>query len=138
MATAWNLTWLYLALVRAAGFEAYGVWISDRMNYFFDPAERESYKLDANAVLIKLNGKDIYCAPGEKFAPFGLLPWTDTGVAGLRLDNRGGSWIKTPLPPSSVSRIERKADLHLSELPATCKANSQLTFTGLEAMDRRT
>jgi hypothetical protein len=32
-----QLTWLYLALVRAAGFEAYGVWASDRRNYFFSP-----------------------------------------------------------------------------------------------------
>ena len=27
-----QLTWLYLALARAAGFEAYGVWASDRRN----------------------------------------------------------------------------------------------------------
>lgn len=131
-----ELTWLYLALVRAAGFEAYGVWVSDRMHYFFDPAQREAYKLDANVVLIKVNGKDIYCDPGAKFAPFGLLPWPETGVPGLRLDKDGGRWIKTPLPDPSVSRVERQADLNLSE-QGDLQGKLTLTFTGLEAMDRR-
>jgi hypothetical protein len=131
-----ELTWLYLALVRAAGFEAYGVWVSDRMSYFFDPTQREAYKLDANVVLIKLNGKDIYCDPGAKFAPFGLLPWPETGVPGLRLDKDGGRWIKTPLPDASVSRIERHADLKLSE-QRDLQGKLTLSFTGLEAIDVR-
>ena len=59
-----QLTWLYLALVRAAGFEAYGCWVSDRMQYFFTPVTMQSEKLDANVVLVKLNGKDLYFDPG--------------------------------------------------------------------------
>jgi len=131
-----ELTWLYLALVRAAGFEAYGLWVSDRRSYFFNPSQMEAYRLDANAVLIKLNGKDVYCDPGAKFAPFGLLPWAETGVPGLRLDKDGGSWIKTPLPESSVSRIEHKADLKLSDA-GDLEGKLTTTFTGLEAMQRR-
>src|SRR5207302_11493636 len=41
-----DLTWLYLALVRAAGFEAYGMWVPDRRNYFFSPKVMDSHKLD--------------------------------------------------------------------------------------------
>src|SRR5208337_3230768 len=78
-----QLTWLYLALVRAAGFEAYGVWASDRRNYIFNPMGMDSSKLDANLVLVKLNGKDVYLDPGAAFTPFGLLPWVETGVQGL-------------------------------------------------------
>ena len=89
-----DLTWLYLAMVRDAGFEAYAVYLSDRENYFFDPAQMDAYRLDAGVVLVKFNGKDISCDPGAAFAPFGLLPWYDTGVLGLRLDKDGGTWIK--------------------------------------------
>jgi hypothetical protein len=32
-----QLTWLFLGLVRAAGFEAYGCWVSSRSEYFFTP-----------------------------------------------------------------------------------------------------
>src|ERR1051325_6670146 len=35
---ATDLTWLFLGLARAAGFDAYGVWVSDRQNYFFNAA----------------------------------------------------------------------------------------------------
>jgi hypothetical protein len=99
-----ELTWLYLALVRAAGIESYGVWASDRRNYFFNPKVMDSSKLDTNVVLLKLNGKDVFCDPGHAFAPFGMLPWDETGVTGLRMDRDGGSWVQTSLPESSASR----------------------------------
>jgi hypothetical protein len=131
-----QLTWLYLGLVRAAGIEAYGVWASDRRHYFFNPAEMNPTKLDSNVVLVKLNGKDIYCDPGARFTPLGLLPWTETGVQGLRLDKDGGSWVTTVLPHSEESQIERKADLKLSE-DGDVEGTLKVTYTGLEALQRR-
>src|SRR6202035_1805787 len=128
-----QLTWLYLALVRAAGFEAYGAWVSDRRNYFFTPVTQQSGKLDANVVLVKLNGKDLYFDPGAEFTPFGLLKWTETGVQGLRLDKDGGTWIRTTLPASSESRMERKALLKLSDT-GDLEGKLTVTYTGLEAM----
>jgi len=131
-----QLTWLYLALVRAAGFEAYGVWASERRNYFFNPQQMDRYKLDANVVLVKLKGTDIYCDPGGAFTPFKLLTWPETGVQGLRLDKDGGSWVRTMIPASAESRIERKADLKLSDT-GDLEGNLTVTFTGLEALRRR-
>ncbi|HEY6765338.1 MAG TPA: DUF3857 domain-containing protein [Candidatus Sulfotelmatobacter sp.] len=131
-----QLTWLYLALVRAAGFEAYGCWVSDRHRYFFSPNSGESGKLDANVVLVKLNGKDLYFDPGAIFTPFGLLTWAETGTPGLRLDGNGGSWIRTALPESSASEIQRKAELRLTD-QGDLEGKLTVTYTGLEAMYRR-
>ena len=131
-----QLTWLYFALLRSAGFEAYGVMVSDRAHYFFNQKSLDSSRLNANLVLIKLDGKDIYCDPGALFAPFGMLPWAETGVLGLRLDKDGGSWVHTPVPPSSVSRVERTAQLKLSDT-GELEGKLTLTYTGLEAMVRR-
>jgi transglutaminase-like putative cysteine protease len=131
-----QLTWLYLALVRAAGFEAYGCWVSDRRNYFFDPGTMQARKLNANVVLVKLNGKDLYFDPGGAFTPFGLLEWSETGVTGLRLDKDGGSWIHTRLPASSESRVERAAKLKLTET-GDLEGKLTVTYTGLEAMYHR-
>ena len=131
-----QLTWLYLAMARAAGFEAYGVWVSDRKNYFFDPTQMDASRLDANAVLIKLNGKEVYCDPGAEFAPYGVLPWYETGVSGLRLDKDGGTWIHTPVPASSASQIIRKANLKITDT-GDLEGTVSLTYTGLEAMVRR-
>ena len=131
-----QLNWLYLALVRAAGFEAYAVWASDRRNYFFNPRLMNRRKLDANLVLIKLNGKEIYCDPGAALTPFGLLEWPETGVQGRRLDKDGGTWIRTMLPDSSVSHIERTAKLNLSEA-GDIDGTLTVKFTGLEALRLR-
>jgi uncharacterized protein DUF3857 len=131
-----QLTWLYLALVRAAGFEAYGCWVANRREHFFSPKTEESGKLDANVVLVKLNGKDLYLDPGAEFTPFGLLSWEETGVPGLRLDKEGGTWIVTTLPQASESRIERKANLKLSDT-GDLEGKLTVTYTGLEAMYHR-
>jgi hypothetical protein len=131
-----QLTWLFLGLARAAGFEAYGVFVSDRSNYFFSPVSQDSTRLDANVVLVKLNGKDVYFDPGAAFTPFGLLEWPETGVAGLRLDKDGGTWVQSTLPQSSDSQIERHAKLRLSDT-GDLEGKLTVTLTGLEAMSRR-
>ena len=110
-----QLTWLFLGLARAAGFEAYGCWVSSRNEYFFSPIARDGNKLNANVVLVKLNGKELYFDPGAAFTPYGLLIWPETGTDGLRLDKEGGSWIKTTLPDPDQSQIT-------------------VTYTGLEAL----
>jgi hypothetical protein len=131
-----QLSWLYLALVRAAGFEAYPVMVSVRSEYFFNPKLMNPSQLNSNVVAVKLNGKDIYCDPGTAFAPFAMLPWPETNVQGLRLDKDGGSWVQTMLPASSDSRIVRKASLKLTK-DGTLEGKLSITFTGLEALWRR-
>jgi hypothetical protein len=134
--TGQQLTWLYLALVRAAGFDAYGVWASSRREYFFNPKTMENRKLNANVVLVRLNGKDLYLDPGAAFTPFGMLTWSETGTTGLRLDKEGGTWLKTSLPRSSESRIEHVANLRLSDT-GSLEGKLKVTYTGLEAMYQR-
>jgi len=131
-----QIDWLFLGLVRAAGVEGYPVLVSRRSNYFFNPSLMNPNQLNDNVVLVKLNGKDVYCDPGTAFTPFGLLPWSETAVKGLRLDKDGGSWVMTTLPDSSVSRIERKANLKLRD-DGTLEGKLTIVFAGLEALYRR-
>ena len=134
--TGAQLTWLFLGLARAAGFEAYGCSVSDRKEYFFSPVTMQGDKLSASVALVKLNGKDFYLDPGTAFTPYGLLTWAETGVAGLRLDRDGGAWIKTTLPGATESRIERVGKLKLSEA-GDLEGKLTVTYIGLEAMYRR-
>ena len=131
-----QIDWLFLGLVRAAGVEGYAVLVSRRSNYFFNPSLMNPNQLNDNVVLVKLNGKEVYCDPGTAFTPFGLLPWSETAVKGLRLDKDGGSWVMTTLPDSSVSRIERKANLKLRD-DGTLEGKLTIVFAGLEALYRR-
>lgn len=131
-----DINWLFLALARAAGFEAYSVPSSYRRNFFFNPKTMDAYKLDSDLVLVKVNGKDVFCDPGAAFTPFGMLEWQETAVAGLRLDKEGGTWIRTMLPESSASRIERKAELTLADT-GDLEGKLTISYTGLEGMRRR-
>jgi hypothetical protein len=127
---------LFLALVRAAKFEAYDVRLSGRSEYFFNPKRVNIAELDEGAILVTSEGKDLYLDPATKFAPYGLLPWQETGVTGLRLDKQGGTWIKTPVPESSTSKIIRQADLKLDQ-EGGLEGTVTVTFTGLEALRLR-
>jgi hypothetical protein len=131
-----ELTWLFLAMARAAGFEAYGMWVPDRQQYFFFPGTMDGNRLDANVVVVKLNGKDAFFDPGAAFTPYGMLPWLETGVTGIKLDKDGGTWLETSLPSSADSGIHRKASLKLSET-GDLEGSLTVTYTGLEASQRR-
>lgn len=131
-----QINWTFLALLRAAGFEAYAVMIAARDKNFFNPKYQNAADLNANAVLVKLNGNELYFDPGTIFTPFGLLPWGETGVQGLKLDKEGGTWVTTPYLESSASQIKRNATVKVSEEGAL-EGNLTVTYSGLEAAWRR-
>jgi hypothetical protein len=131
--SGWDITWLFLALARAAGFEAYPCLVSGRSEYFFHKERFNGGELDANVVLVKVSGQDHYFDPGAAFTPYGLLPWMETGVTGLRLDREGGTWIQTPLPTSEQTHIERAAQLKLTS-EGDLSGKLKVTFTGLTAL----
>jgi len=131
-----ELTWLFMALARAAGFQASPVLVSTRDEHFFSPKSMNVRDLNTNVVVVQLSGKDLYLDPGTQFAPYGMLPWSETGAPGLRLDKDGGSWVTTPLPAASDSRTERKASLQLTD-SGSLEGKVTLWFTGLSALRRK-
>ncbi|HEY6927762.1 MAG TPA: DUF3857 and transglutaminase domain-containing protein [Steroidobacteraceae bacterium] len=133
--TAEQITWLYLALARAAGIDARPVIISTRDRYFFDHRLMNQTELNSEIVLVKLDGKDLYIEPAVPFNPFGMLPWYETTVEGLCLDKAGGVWLRTPDSVATDSRIERRAAFKLDSGALNGKVT--VTYTGLEASWRR-
>ena len=131
-----DITWLFLALARAAGLEAYAVLAAPRDQYLFHEVVLDAHRLSDLIVDVKLNGKDTYYDPATPFTPFGILPWPATATKGLRLDKDGGNWVETVAPDSTVSHIERRANLKLTS-EGGLEGKVTLTFTGLEASSRR-
>lgn len=130
------VSWLFLALARAAGFEAEPILTSTREEHFFNRARMNARSLNSSVIAVKLNDKEIYLDPATPFTPFGLLAWYKNDVPGLLLDKDGGKWVVTPQAPASESRIERKANLRLSE-DGSLEGTATVTFTGIEALWRR-
>ena len=132
----YQITWLFMAMARAAGFDASPLLVANRAQYFFNPTRMNSKELNSNVVLVKLNGKEIFFDPGAAFAPYGLLPWTETAVRGRRLDKDGGTWIDIPLPEPAASLVSRKADLKLTD-EGDVQGKVTITYTGYEAYSLR-
>jgi hypothetical protein len=130
-----QITWLFLALARAAGTDAYSVVVATRDRYFFDHRYMNPTELNSDVVLVKLDGKEIFLEPGVPFTPFGMLPWYETGVEGLRLDKAGGTWVRTPTPTPADARIERHGTFKLNS--GGLEGKVTVTYTGLEASWRR-
>jgi len=131
-----DLTWLFVGLARAAGFEASGGFVATRNDYFFQQNRMNSDELNSNVAIVKVDGKDLFFDPGSAFIPYGLLPWMETGVNGLKLNKDGGVWVDTPLPLSVDSQIVRKADFKISD-DGSLEGKVAVTYTGLEAATRR-
>jgi uncharacterized protein DUF3857/transglutaminase superfamily protein len=131
-----QLTWLFLALLRAAGMEADPVYVSTRDTYFFNAKAENAGELNTNVVRVRDAGNDLWFDPGSAYVPYGLLPWEETGVTGLILARSGVTWITTPTPPAADSRIEHKAMLHLTDR-GSLEGHVTVTYTGLEAHSER-
>jgi hypothetical protein len=131
-----QLAWLFLALARAAGIAADPVVVSTRDAHFFNANVMNPNDLNSNVVAVTLDGKETYLDPGTVLVPFGMLPWSETAVMGLRLDKAGGTWVTTPAPDPHDSRIERKARLILTSA-GTLEGKVTVTYTGHEALWRR-
>jgi hypothetical protein len=131
-----QITWLFLALVRAAGLEAYPVLVPTRDTHFFKLGIMNSRDLNTNCVLAVVDGKERYFDPGARFTPYGLLPWAETAVPGLRPDPSGSAWVQIPLADVKDSRVERKGVLRLNS-SGTLEGKVTVTYTGQEALWRR-
>jgi hypothetical protein len=127
----------FVALARAAGFDASFVWVSERADFFFNPRILDARQLeDANIVMVTLNGQNLFLDPAEAHCAFGELTWQETGVAGLKLDSSGGSFVTTTPAKSSDAVTARSATFTMGD-DGMLQGKLAVTFSGQEAMDRR-
>jgi hypothetical protein len=131
-----KLNWLFLGMARTAGFAAYPLRVANRKRSFFNKSRMNARELGFSAVLVKLKGKDLMLEPGAYLAPFGLLPWEETGVPALQLDKDGGTWLDTNLGIGGVTRTMRVGDFKLSD-DGTLEGSMRMTFTGQVAFAHR-
>jgi hypothetical protein len=127
----------FVALARAAGFDASSVRVSERADFFFDARILDARQLEyADVDLVTLNGQNLFLDPGAAHCAFGGLTWQEAGVEGLKLDGQGGSFVTTTLPKSSDAVIARSATFTMGD-DGMLQGKLVVTFSGQEAMDRR-
>jgi len=127
---------LFCALARAAGMDASIVRVSTRNIHFFTKTILETRQLNDIVVSVKVGEKDFYLDPGNAHAPYGLLPWSETFVEGLKLDKEGGQFVITAKTTSSDAVTRRVAKLVMGD-DGMASGKLTVTFLGQEALSRR-
>ncbi|MGH9746993.1 MAG: DUF3857 domain-containing protein [Candidatus Acidiferrales bacterium] len=113
--TSRQINFFFVGLARAAGFQATIVYVAPRSRYFFMPELQDSKQLSSDLVWVQAGGSEYYLEPSSRFFPFGMLPWYDTQVSGVRVQKNGADLVTTPLPPSSDAILSRNAVLDIDE-----------------------
>ena len=92
-----DIAMLYLAMLRAAGLNAYAIKLVDRDRGVFDPTNMRLSQLDTTVVDLSTGGQQIVLDPGEKMCPFQTVNWRHSGATGLGQSDKGLVIRSTPL-----------------------------------------
>jgi hypothetical protein len=131
-----DITRFFVALARAAGFNVSILRVSNRREKFFDRGLLSRRQLDAEIAMVNRAGQSTFLDPGTRFCPFGFVRWMRTSSLALKLDKKGGDFIKVPSAGYEKAMIRRSAEATLS---ADGSLNGKITvrFEGGEALERR-
>jgi hypothetical protein len=127
---------LFIALARAAGFDAQVVRAPNRKEYFFKPNYLVASQLSSELAVVKLNGNDVFLDPGTQFCPFGLVRWIHTSDKGLRLEKSGGTFVVIPPAASDKAQMRRIAKVELAP-DGSLKGLLDVELKGNGALERR-
>jgi hypothetical protein len=136
MGSRTDITRVFVALARAAGFDSSIVRVSNRKNKFFDKGLLSKRQLETEIATASVGGKDIYLDPGTRFCPFGYLRWIRTSAAGLKLDKNGGSFVTAPSAAYDKAAIKRTAELALDG-DGNLKGTIAVKYEGGEGLEHR-
>jgi len=127
--TGRDINFLFIGLVRAAGYSANEVYVAERSETVFSPELQDPHQLNADVVWVRAGDKEIYLDPASKFQPYGTLPWVETATSGLKVSKDGSEVVSTPLPSSADATWVRHAELDLDEEGAAV-GKLQVEYTG--------
>lgn len=126
----------FVAMARAAGLEAYTVYVTERDDDIFEPKLLDTTQLRWRLAVVKLGGEERYFDPGTPGCPFGLVPWEDILVRGVRPSKEGAQYILTPVPQAGSSERDRTGEFTLGD-DGSLHGHLAIRYTGLYALGER-
>jgi hypothetical protein len=127
----------FVALARAAGFEANVIRVGERDEQFLAKNVPIGSQLDGEVTVVTLDGKPRYFDPGTPYAPFGILSWQKSNTPGLLIARKQDQavWVDTPRQPSAAAATTRTAILRLED--GILRGNAIITWRGQQALRKR-
>jgi hypothetical protein len=108
-----DIAMLYMAMLHAAGLNAYPMKVVNRNRGVFDMSYMNFGQLDDTLIVFDNAGKETVLDPGEKMCPFGKLSWNHAEAKGIRQSPQGLGLMSTPAQNYVDNTTTRNADLTL-------------------------
>jgi transglutaminase-like putative cysteine protease len=127
---------VFIALARAAGFQAYPVRVAARNRAFFIAERLDPSQLNSLVAEVLVGTKSEFFDPATMYCPYGILPWEETDAAGIRIDAHDAKAQTTPLPGTKDAIVRRSAEFRL-DAEGNLSGKLSVTYEGQEALQRR-
>ena len=124
-----DITMLFIAMARAAGFDARYASCNDCSSILFDPKMTARFMLSDLVAAVKVGGAWKYYDPARIYLAPGLLSWENNGTAILVADKSAGKITPTPISPAEASRRVRTATFTL-QADGTLEGGVKIVYTG--------
>jgi transglutaminase-like putative cysteine protease len=136
--TGEDIDMLFVAMAKAAGFDANIAEMGDRSRIFFDKNIPTNYFLTQHAAAVRMEDGWRFFDPASTYVPFGMLPWKSEGQEVLVLDTKKNvfRFIDTPMSAPDKSLEKRTARLRLSE-DGTLEGTVRIEYTGHLGADKK-
>jgi hypothetical protein len=109
-----ELTLLFIALARAAGYESYPMAVASRGKDKFDQNVLTWSQMDGMAAIVVVKGHEVFFDPGTPMCPFAhMAPW-HANVIGVSTEAKMVKIRTTPAEAAKASRTDRTADITLA------------------------
>lgn len=132
-----EITRAFVALARAAGFQAYLMRVADREKVIFQVNVPNPLQLTSELAIAGVDGKEVFLDPGTPFCPFGLLAWQHTSTQGMRERAGGGTEI-APTPSADYKQaISKRVGRLALEPDGSARGEIAIGWTGIDALVHR-
>ncbi len=134
--TGLDIDQLFVALAKAAGFDARMTRTSSRDQIFFDMNFADDQYLSGYNTAVKVGDEWRFFDPAGRHLQFGMLRWQEEGVPVLIADKNEMLFAPTPISSPDRSKIARFANLTLTE-EGTLNGTVRIAYTGHWAASRK-
>jgi hypothetical protein len=128
-----EITRLFIAFARAAGFKAYAMITTERDRALLNTGVLNWGQLEDEAAIVEVGGKEMFFDPGQRYCAFGHLHWMHTQIPAIRQTDKEIAVIMTPAQQYTDNKIVRFADLALSA-DGTVQGQLRITMSGDQAL----
>ncbi len=125
---------LFIAMLRAAGFDARVVELTTRDENFFHRSFADAFQFNSEVVaVLRRDGTPQFFDAGTPFCPRGMLSWEKEGVTALVYGNRDWRFVELPVSDATASATERQIDATLNG-EGQVEAQAEMRLTGQRAL----